>query len=126
MITEKKLFTIIVIIFPVLFLTVNILSLFKLIPHKSAYSYNLSFCYTSLNFIGAVISIKLGWGKKIKSLINNYLIGVGIRLPLILGLFVVSIKFLEINRIIFIFSFLILYIFFLITEIVFLLIIQRS
>ena len=119
--SEKKFFLIITILIFLELLVNNILYFSSVISFKASLSLILATIFTLANFIGSIYSIKANWGKDLRKMLNNYLIGVGIRTPLLLGLMVISLIFLDLNMIIFIFSTLILYMFFLIVEILFLL-----
>lgn len=123
--SEKKFYLIVFFIMFLLVAAINVLYFLSHISYARAHSYILSCMFTTINFIGAVFSIKLGSKKSVNDALNKYLIGMSIRLPLFLGVIILSLIFLDINRNSFIFSILILYVFYLISEIVFL-IIQKS
>lgn len=119
--TEKKFFLIITFLIFLELLVDNILYFTSVISFKASLSIILANILTLANFIGSIYSIKVNWRKDLRKMLSNYLIGIGIRVPLLLGFMVISLLFLDLNSIIFIFSLLILYIFFLIAEILFLL-----
>jgi|GEM_PF-3856729 len=119
--TEKKFFLIITFLIFLELLVDNILYFTSVISFKASLSIILANILTLANFIGSIYSIKINWRKDLRKMLSNYLIGIGIRMPLLLGFMVISLLFLDLNSIIFIFSLLILYIFFLIAEILFLL-----
>jgi hypothetical protein len=119
--TEKKFFLIITFLIFLELLVDNILYFTSVISFKASLSIILANILTLANFIGSIYSIKVNWRKDLRKMLSNYLIGIGIRMPLLLGFMVISLLFLDLNSIIFIFSLLILYIFFLIAEILFLL-----
>ena len=118
--SEKKLLIINFSIITALFITMLLLFFSGNISQKIFLSIITAAVFTLLNFGGAIFSIKISFKKTGKSSINSYLLGIAIRLPLLLGAIIISLAFLDINDISFIFSVLILYIYFLIIEILFL------
>lgn len=118
--SEKKLLIINFSIITALFITMLLLFFSGNISQKIFLSIITAAVFTLLNFWGAIFSIKISVKKTGKSSINSYLLGIAIRLPLLLGAIIISLAFLDINDISFIFSVLILYIYFLIIEILFL------
>ena len=97
-----------------------LLSFLNLIPLILLKSILAALAITSFNFVLTIISIRIALRKYSNSFFNIYLGGMGIRLFLSLLLIIISISFLDISKISFIFSILIFYGFFLISEIIYL------
>ncbi len=121
----KKLLTTGIFIFVLSFAVITYLYLNNYINNKIFYSLVLAGALTGLNFTAAVYSIKISLKRDVKSSLNTYLIGMGIRIPVFLTLLIISMLSLDINHNSLIFSVLIFYIYFLIVEIMFLNILKK-
>ncbi len=102
------------------FLTTFLLYYFSFISYKEFYSILLASIYSTINFIIALISIKIANKKQGVSSIGSFLRGMILRLLVLILLIIFSFKFLDINGNNFIFSILIFYIYYLTLEIIFL------
>ena len=91
-----------------------------IITNHVFYAILLAAVLSCLNFAGAIYSIKISYKRDITSSLNTYLIGMGVRLPILMTALIISILFLDISDNSLIFSVLIFYIYFLIMEILFL------
>jgi len=100
------------------------LFLLNRIPAIILKSFLIAAVITTLNFVLNVISVKSALKRNVGSFIKIYFWVMGIRFFILIVLVIISLSFLEINRISFIFSILIFYGFYLIFEILYLNIIR--
>jgi hypothetical protein len=114
---RSKLFKFILIPTLILLGIIIILFFLRIISEQDLYSILISYLLTTQNFIAGSISIKIAKDKPTKTFMKIILGGLTIRLLFILGMILIALNFLDINRNSFIFSIFIFYIIYLIIEI---------
>ena len=111
-------FVVVMAFFTILFL----LNHYNVISYRTIYSIFLPSIFLTINFILAVTSIEKSYRKPDKNILNSFLIWMGVRMLLLLVFVIISLKFLDINQNSFIFSTLIFYIYYLLIEVIFIII----
>jgi len=99
-----------------------ILNRLSLLSYKGLYSVYLPAVFTTVNFIIVAASIEKSYKKPFKNVLNSFLLWMGIRVAILILLVIISLKFLDINQNSFIFSTLFYYIYYLIIEVIFIII----
>ena len=120
--TEKRLLKISFLLVSASFLILLILNRLFLLSYRGLFSIYLPAVFTTLNFIIASASIEKSYKKPHKNVLNSFLIWMGIRVVILIMLVLISLKFLDINQNSFIFSTLFYYIYYLIIEVIFIII----
>ncbi|PJA98659.1 MAG: hypothetical protein CO128_06120 [Ignavibacteriales bacterium CG_4_9_14_3_um_filter_30_11] len=120
-----------VIIISVIFILTSILSIYilkanKIISNLIAYTSIWALFITSINYGLGMISIKIGINRNYKVFMISFFGGMLIRLILLILLVFIGLQFLEIRRNIFIFLVLFFYILYLISEISYLLLLDKE
>ena len=120
--SEHKLLKLSFIFIFVLFLSVYLLHHFSIITYENLFSILIAAIYTTINFVIAVVSIEYIEKKSADAALGNFMKGMLVRMVVLILLIIFSFKFLDIKQNSFIFSILIFYIYYLIIEIIFILI----
>ncbi len=120
--SEHKLLKISYIFIFILFLSIFLLHNFSIISYQSLFSILIAAIFATINFVMAVLSIEISGKKHAQDALGTFMKGMLIRMAILVLLIIISIKFLDINLNSFIFSILIFYIYYLIIEVIFLLI----
>ncbi len=120
-----------VIIITISFVVFSIISVFfisfnNLISKVDAYSIYLAILFASINFSLGILAIKIGFKRKYTVFFASVYGGMLIRLILLILLVFIALKFLDISRNIFIFLILFFYILYLISEIIYLILIDKE
>ena len=120
--SEHKLLKLSFIFIFVLFLSVYLLHHFSIITYENLFSILIAAIYTTINFVIAAVSIEYIEKKSADAALGNFMKGMLARMVVLILLIIFSFKFLDIKQNSFIFSILIFYIYYLIIEIIFILI----
>ena len=120
--SEHKLLKLSFIFIFVLFLTVFLLHYYSIITYADLFSILLAAILATINFVIAVVSIEFLEKRSVEAALGNFMKGMMVRMVVLILLIIFSFKFLDIKQNSFIFSILIFYIYYLIIEIIFLLI----
>lgn len=120
--SEHKLLKVSFIFVFLLFLCVFLLHYYSIITYENLFSIVIAAVFTTINFVIAVVSIEYIEKKAAKDALANFMKGMLIRMVVLILMIIFSFKFLDIKQNSFIFSILIFYIYYLIIEIIFLLI----
>ncbi len=120
MTSHKKFFLITSTLTATIFLIITLFYFTNILSKEYFKSIITAGLITSFNAVIGIISIKSGINKPEKIFFRRIFGGIVVRLFLTLILLVLTLVFLELNRISFIFSILFFYIFYLITEIIYL------
>jgi len=104
------------------FLILFLCNRFSILPFKPLFSIFLPAIFTTFNFVLAVVSAGKSNKKPNKDQLNSFLKWMGVRMPILLIFVIISIKFLDINKNSFIFSTLIFYVYYLVIEVILLII----
>jgi hypothetical protein len=103
-------------------LALFLLNRFFIITYTELLSILLPAIFTTVNFVLAAVSIDKSSKKPHKNVFDGFLKWMGVRMLILLFFIIISLKFLEINRNSFIFSTLIFYVYYLVIEIIFIII----
>ena len=116
-----KRFPLLVLIVNLIFLSASvILYIINVFSYSQFISIILALIFTTLNFLGGILSAKISLNKKEKTFIKIVFGSMVIRLFLMLMLILIVLVFLDINHNSFIFSIFIFYIFYLLIEVFYL------
>jgi hypothetical protein len=100
------------------FIVLLLFNLFSILSYKAFLSMLIPAIFTTLNFVIAALSIDKSYIKPNKNVLDSFLKWMGVRMLILLFFVIISLKFLYINRNSFIFSTLIFYIYYLVIEII--------
>lgn len=103
-----------------------ILSKYNYISNVDAYSIYLAILFTTINFSLGILAIKIGFKSKYKVFMASVFGGMLIRFISLIILVFIALKFLDISRNIFIFLVLFFYIIYLISEIFYLILLDKE
>ena len=116
--SEHKLLKLSFIFIFVLFLSVYLLHHFSIITYENLFSILIAAIYTTINFVIAAVSIEYIEKKSADAALGNFMKGMLARMVVLILLIIFSFIFLDIKQNSFIFSILIFYIYYLIIEII--------
>ena len=103
-----------------------ILSKYNYISNVDAYSIYLAILFTTINFSLGILAIKIGFKSNYKVFMASVFGGMLIRFISLIILVFIALKFLDISRNIFIFLVLFFYIIYLISEIFYLILLDKE
>jgi len=119
---EHKLLKLSFIFVFLMFLSVFLLHYYSIISYENLFSILIAAVYTTINFVIAVASIEYLEKRSAETALGNFMKGMLIRMVVLILLIIFSFEFLDIKQNSFIFSILIFYIYYLIIEVIFLVI----
>lgn len=96
-----------------------LLNRLSILTYRNLFSIYLTAVFTTINFIIAAVSVEKSYKKPHKNVLNSFLKWMGVRVVIMVLLIIISLKFLDINQNSFIFSTLIYYIYYLIIEVIY-------
>jgi len=119
---------IIITILFVLFCTllIFVLSYLNYVSSVIAYTGYIAILFTTINYSLGMLSIKIGFNKDFNIFMLSFYGGILVRIILLLILVFIALKFLDISRNIFIFLVLFFYILYLISEIIYLVLLDKE
>ena len=120
--TEHKLLKLSFIFIFLLFLSVFLLHYYSIISYENLFSILIAAVYTTINFVIAVVSIEYLEKRSADTAPGSFMKWMLIRMVVLILLIIFSFEFLDIKQNSFIFSILIFYIYYLIIEVIFLVI----
>jgi hypothetical protein len=120
--TEYKILKISFILVFTSFLALFLFNRFSILSYKELFSVFLPAIFLTVNFVLIAASVEKSYKKPGKNVLNSFLKWMGFRMLILMSFIIISLKFLDINRNIFIFSTLIFYIFYLVIEVILLII----
>jgi hypothetical protein len=116
--TEYKILKINFILVFTSFLALFLSNRFSIISYKELFSILLPAIFLTVNFVLAAASVEKSYKKPHKNVLNSFLKWMGIRMLILMLFIIISLKFLDINPNSFIFSTSIFYIYYLVIEVI--------